>query len=43
MHVILNKEKSIFKVKLTQLEIIEAKYLAKTSRRRAEIVFIEIK
>ena len=43
MYVILNKEKSILKVMSTQLEIIVVKYLAKVSRRRAEMVFIEIK
>ena len=38
------KKKRVFvKVKSTQLEIIEMKYLAKASRRRAEMVFIEIK
>ena len=43
MYIILNKEKNILKVKLTQLEIIEAKYLAKTSTRRAEVYYTEIK
>ena len=43
MYIILNKEKSILKVKLTQLEIIEAKYLAKASLRKAEVIYIEIK
>ena len=43
MYIILNKEKSILKVKLTQLEIIEVKYLAKVSRRRAEVYYTEIK
>ena len=37
------KERVFLKVKSTQLEIIEVKYLGKASRRCAEMVFIEIK
>ena len=43
MYILLNKGKSILKVKLTQLEIIEVKYLVKTSTRRAEVYYTEIK
>ena len=43
MYLILNKEKGILKVKLTQLEIIEVKYLGKASTRIAEVYYTEIK
>ena len=43
MYIILNEEKNTLKVKLTQLEIIEVKYLAKASTRRAEVYYTEIK
>ena len=44
MYIILNKEKEYFqKVKLTQLESIEAKYLVKISTGRAEVGYTEIK
>ena len=42
-YIILNKEKNILNVMLTQLEIIEVKYLAKASTRRAEVYYIETK